>query len=142
MVHALEEIHRALTPAGILIDLRPLMDKSPVEVFSGGEPHPAGVVNQLPEDIANDEAANTSIAKAVEQGRFIQERKDFFPLFYYWDSPEEMQAYVEEEWADFVTIPEEVWRNARSLWSAANASARMRVQVKMMIASLKSVRSF
>jgi len=75
MVHALEEIRRVLAPAGILIDLRPLMDQSPVEVVSNGEAHLAGVVNQLPEDIANDEAANESIEKAAGQGWFILERR-------------------------------------------------------------------
>ena len=32
MVHALEEIHRTLRPGGLLIDLRPLLDRWPVEV--------------------------------------------------------------------------------------------------------------
>jgi len=135
MVHALKEIHRALAPGGILIDLRPLMDLSPVEVVSVSQTiNLAGVVNQLPEDIANDEAANKAIEKTAEQGWLILERRVFFPFSYYWDSPEEMQAYVEEEWADFVTIHESVWRNVHSLWATANASGRLRVQVKMMIA--------
>jgi hypothetical protein len=138
MVHALKEIQRVLASAGILIDLRPFVDKSPVEVVSGGETHLAGVVNQLPEDIANDEAANKSIEKAAEQGWFILERREFFPFSYYWDSPDEMQAYVEEEWADFVTIPAEVWRNARSLWAASDGHGQLRVQLKMLIARLKA----
>jgi len=134
MVHALNEIYRVLAPAGTLIDLRPLMEGSPVEVVSEGQTYPAGVVNQLPEDIANDEAANQSIEKAAGQGWFTLERSDFFPFSYYWDSPDEMQAYVEEQWADFVTIHESVWKNARSFWAAAGTKGRLRVQVKMMIA--------
>jgi hypothetical protein len=140
MVHALQEVQRVLAPAGILIDLRPLMDGSPVEVVSGGKTHLAGRVSQLPEDIANDAAANKSIEKAAEQGWFSLERREFFPFSYYWDSPEEMQAYIEEEWEDFVTINDDIWRNVRSLWAAREGNGRLRVQVKMMIARWKVVK--
>lgn len=137
MVHALNEIHRVLAGDGILIDLRPLMDQSPVEVVSGSKIHLAGRVSQVPEDIANDEIANKSIETAAEQGWFILERREFFPFSYDWDSPDEMKAYLEEEWADFVIIHETVRRNARSLWAAAGTNSRLRVQVKMMIAKWK-----
>jgi hypothetical protein len=137
MVHALDEIQRLLVSGGRLIDLRPLMDQSPIEVVSGSRVQFAGVVNQLPEDIANDEAANNAIAKAAEQGWFNLERRELFPFSYAWDSPEEMQEYVEEEWSDFVTIDEEVWRNIHSLWAVAGAGAHLRVRVKMVIARWK-----
>ena len=80
MVHALNEIHRVLVGGSILIDLRPFADQSPVEVVSGRQTHLAGRLDQLPEDIANDEAANQAIAKAAEQGWFTLERKQFFPF--------------------------------------------------------------
>jgi hypothetical protein len=140
MVHALNEIQRVLVGGGILIDLRPLMHGSPIEVVSGSRVRFAGVVNQLPEDIANDEAANDAIARAAEQGWFSLERKEFFPFIYSWDSPEEMQEYVEEEWSDFVTIDEEVWRNIRSLWAVADAGALLRIKVKMLIARWRVVK--
>jgi hypothetical protein len=141
MVHALNEIHRVLASGGILIDLRPLVDLSPVEVVSGSKTVSlAGRVSQLPEDIANDEAANKAIAKAAEQNWFIQELEAFFPFFYCCDSPEEMQAYVEGEWADFVTISEEVWRNVRSMWAIADAEGLLRIQLKMMIARWRVVK--
>jgi hypothetical protein len=140
MVHALDEIQRVLVEGGILIDLRPFMDQSPFEVVSGSKILLAGRISQLPEDIANDEAANRAIAKAAEQNWFTMERKEFFPFIYSWDSPEEMREYIEEEWADFVTIDEEVWQNIRSLWAVADAGALLRIQVKMMVARWKVVK--
>jgi hypothetical protein len=140
MVHALKEIHRVLAGGVILIDLRPLIDLSPIEVVSVREAKLAGVVNQLPEDISNDEAANKAIAKAAKQNWFTLERKEFFPFIYSWDSPEEMREYIEEEWADFVTIDEEVRQNIRSLWAVADAGALLRIQVKMMVARWKVVK--
>ena len=141
MVHALNEIHRTLVSGGILIDLRPFVDLSPVEVVSSSPPRLAGRVNQLPADRANDEAANTAIARAGEQNWFIREREAFFPFFYYWDTPEEMQAYVEAEWTDFVTVDGEVWRNVHSMWAEAGADRLLRVQLKMMIARWRAVKS-
>jgi hypothetical protein len=133
MVHALDEIRRVLARNGILIDLRPLADRSPVEVVSASETRRAGLVDQLPEDVAKDETANRSIAQAEKRNWFTREREEFFPFNYYWDSPKEMQEYVEGEWADFITIDEKVLQNARSMWSVANADARVRMPLKMLI---------
>jgi hypothetical protein len=133
MVHALDEIRRVLARNGILIDLRPLADRSPVEVVSASETRRAGLVDQLPEDVAKDETANRSIAQVEKRNWFTREREEFFPFNYYWDSPKEMQEYIEGEWADFITIDEKVLQNARSMWSVANADARVRMPLKMLI---------
>ena len=139
MVHALSEIRRVLVRDGILIDLRPLLEHAPVEVVSASETRHAGMVDQLPEDHAGDEAADRSIAHAEKQGWFIKEREEFFPFNYYWDSPKETQEYLETEWSNSVTVDEEVWRNTRSMWAVANADARVRLQLKMLIARWKKV---
>ncbi len=133
MVHALNEIHRVLVPDGMLIDLRPLADRWQIEVASAHEVKEAGRVTDAPEGLEDDRAANESMAKVEAQGRFIRKREEFFPLFYYWDSPNEMKEYVDEEWADFTTIDEETWKNIRSIWAVANADARLRVRVIMLI---------
>lgn len=137
MVHALNEIHRVLAPDGVLIDLRPLAGNWPVEVASNREVKAAGRVSDMPTGLEDDQAANRSVAQAASQGRFAREREEFFPFFYYWDSPNEMQDYIEEEWADFITIDENVWKDIRSLWAVADADARLRVRVKMLITRWK-----
>lgn len=133
MVHALGEIRRILVGDGLLIDLRPLLEHAPVEVVSASETRIAGTVDQIPEDRASDEAADRAIAQAEAQGWFIKEREEFFPFNYYWDSPKETQEYLEAEWSNSVTVDEEVWRNARSMWAVANADARVRIQWRMLI---------
>ncbi|MFZ5903040.1 MAG: hypothetical protein ACOYZ8_05780 [Chloroflexota bacterium] len=133
MVHALGEIRRVLLRDGILIDLRPLLEYAPLEVVTASETRLAGTADQLPDDRAGDEAANRAVAQVEGQDWFIKEREDFFPFNYYWDSPTEMQQYLEAEWSNSVTVDEEVWRNVRSMWAVANADARVRIQLKMLI---------
>ncbi|MEW6027866.1 MAG: hypothetical protein AB1554_00125 [Chloroflexota bacterium] len=133
MVHALGEIRRVLLRDGILIDLRPLLEYAPLEVVSASETRLAGTADQLPDDRAGDEAANRAVAQVEGQDWFIKEREDFFPFNYYWDSPTEMQQYLEAEWSNSVTVDEEVWRNVRSMWAVANADALVRIQLKMLI---------
>ena len=137
MVHALHEIHRLLAPNGILIDLRPLADNWPVEVASNREIVKAGRVDDLPVGLEDDKAANESIARVAAEKLFIHEQEEFFSFFSSWDSPKEMQAYIDDDWADFVSINEAVWKNIRSTWAVADADARLRVRVKMMIAHWK-----
>jgi hypothetical protein len=133
MVHALEEIRRVLMPNGKLIDLRPLADGWPVEVISRREHREVGRVTDLPAGLEDDAAANQSMATAEQRGWFHRERQETFPFYYYWDSPSQMQAYVEDEWADFIDVSQEVWRGIRSQWATADADARLRVRVKLLI---------
>jgi len=133
MVHALHEIHRLLAPGGILIDLRPLADNWPVEVKSNRETMKSGRVDDLPAGLEDDKAANESISHVSAEGLFVHDQEDFFSFFYYWDSPKEMQEFIDDDWADFIRIDEEVWKKIRSMWAVADADARVRVRVKMMI---------
>ena len=134
MVNALGEIRRVLVPDGILIDLRPLLEHAPVEIVSARETQIAGTVDQLPEDRASDVAADHAITQAEQQGWFVKEREEFFPFNYYWDSPKEAQEYLEAEWSNSVSVDDDVWRNARSMWAVANADARVRIRWRMLIA--------
>ncbi|MEK6751177.1 MAG: hypothetical protein AABZ00_02840, partial [Chloroflexota bacterium] len=53
--------------------------------------------------------------------------------FYYWDTPSEMKKFMEDEWEDFEKLEEDVYKKTGSLWASANADARVRVRVKMLI---------
>ncbi len=137
MVHALSEIQRVLAPDGILIDLRPLADRWPIEVASRREAREAGRLTDLEIGLEDDRAANESMHQAESQGWFLREREEFFPFFYYWDSPNEMREYLDEEWSDFMAVDEEVWKTIRSMWAVADADARLRIRVKMLITRWK-----
>ncbi len=142
MVHALREIHRLLAPNGILIDLRPLADNWPVEVASNREIIKAGRVDDLPVGLEDDKAANEAMAHVAAEKLFIQEQEEFFSLFYYWDSPKEMQEYIDDDWADIISLDEATWKIVRSTWAVADADARLRVRVKTMITRWKKLGDF
>jgi hypothetical protein len=133
MVHALQEIHRVLVSQGTLIDVRPLAGNWPVEVVSGRTAQEAGRVSDLAAGLEDDAAANQTLAEAAKQNWFRRESEELFPFNYYWDSPDEMKAYIDEEWEDFIDISPEVWKNLRSLWTVGGAEARLRVRLNMLI---------
>jgi hypothetical protein len=139
MVHALNEIQRVLAPNGILIDLRPLAGSWPIEVASAREIKEAGHASDMPAGVEDDQAANQAVQQAAEQKWFRREREEFFPFFYYWDSPNEMKEYIDDEWEDFISVDEDTWMSIRSMWAVANADARLRIRVKMLITRWKKI---
>jgi hypothetical protein len=136
MVHALHEIHRLLVGDGVLIDLRPQLEGSPFQVVADRQARLAGQAQELPSELENDLAADRAIAEAVQQGWFIKEQEGSFILYYYWDSPDELQEYVESEWSNYAAIPLEVWRNLRALWQGQGS--RVRLDLRMLISRLKA----
>lgn len=137
MVHALDEICRVLAPGGILIDLRPLEDSWSVEVVSGAGWQAAGRLSDMPIGLADDAAANQAMSEAQSRGWFSKEKEGEFGFFYYWDTPSEMKKFMDEEWADFEKLEDDVYRRAAALWAKSNADARVRARVKMHIAAWK-----
>jgi hypothetical protein len=137
MVHALSEIRRVLVPDGILIDLRPILDHWPIEVASAREIHDTGRMLDFPPGLADDHAANQSMADAEHKGWFIREKEQFFPLFYSWDSPSELEEWIAGEWHDFIGLDDKTKQETRSAWASADADARVRVKVQMLIARWK-----
>ena len=139
MVHALHEVRRVLVSQGTLIDLRPLAGNWPVEVVSGRSAQEAGHVSDLPSALEDDAAANQAIAESASQGLFRRQSEESFPFHYYWDSPNDMKAFVEEEWQGFACVTDEVWKAVRSLWISEGAQARVRVRVNMLISRWEKV---
>lgn len=135
MVHALGEIRRVLLPNGILIDLRPLQDRWQIEVISAREVRETGRVQDFPSALADDEAANRAVLQAAGNGWFSRDREEFFPYYYTWDTPSEMEEWIVEEWSDFISLDEETKRATRSAWALGDADAQVRVRVKMLITS-------
>ncbi len=140
MVHALDEIERVLAPGGVLVDLRPLLDRWSVEVAWAGGYEEAGRATDLPEPLADDAAANAAVAQFAASGRLQREREETFSIYYYWDTPKEMESYIAEQWDDVISIDESVWKNLRSRWAGAAADARPRLRVKMSITRYRKER--
>jgi hypothetical protein len=133
MVHALDEIRRTLKLNGILIDLRPMLSNWSVEVSSSTGYQLAGRLNDMPIGLADDEAAFKAMREVESHRWFIKNKEEEFAFFYYWDTPSEMKEFMETEWEDFEKIEEDVFQQTKSLWAIANADARVRVRVKMLI---------
>src|SRR5512146_2417921 len=126
MVHALREVHRVLAVGGLLVDLRPLLDRWPIELASSAEQREIGRASDLSEPLADDAAANAAMADGYGSGQWIREQQDEFPLFYYWDTPGELQDYLSEEWSDVISVEDRVYRDLKSAWATANPDARVR----------------
>jgi len=133
MVHALDEIRRTLKPNGILIDLRPVSSNWSVEVSSSTGYQLAGRLNDMPIGLADDEAAFKAMREVESRRWYIKEKEEEFTFFYYWDTPSEMKEFMETEWENFEKMEEDVFEKTRSMWAIANADARVRVRVKMLI---------
>ena len=130
MVHALSEIHRVLTPGGLLLDLRPISGDTPLEVVRPGRsPELAGYYDE-PSDHPDDVAANNAVARAVRRGLFQRERDGSFRFAYYWDSVDEMRAYVKEKWTA-TRLPGPVSRKARRLMAPGDGRVRARVNMNI-----------
>ena len=95
MVHALEEIHRLLRPAGTLIEIHPSLEGPPlVEVRSNGR---LSFVEDDPgfdyaDDLRQAEAAVTSV---VDRGMFVLEDRSRFELRTHAGSIQELRDHWE-----------------------------------------------
>ncbi len=134
MVHALQEIQRVLAPGGLLVDLRPLLDRWPAEVAWADDFEEVGRATDLEGPLSDDAAANAVMDALASAGDLLREQQETFPLFYYWDTPKEMREYITGEWDDVIAVKDDVWRDLGSLWARSGADARVRLRVKMMIA--------
>ena len=137
MVHALGEIHRVLVSDGILIDLRPIADSWAIEVFSARETRETGRVTDLPLGLEDDVAANQAMRDVKSKGLFKRESETFFPLHYVWDTPSEMEKWIDEEWTDFISLDDEARLATRSAWALGDGDSRVRVRAKMLITRWK-----
>lgn len=95
MVHALEEIHRLLKPAGTLIEIHPSPEGPPlVEVWSNGG---LSFAEEDPGfDYADDlRQAEAAVASVVDRGMFIFEDRRRFELRTHAGSVEELREHWE-----------------------------------------------
>lgn len=95
MVHALEEIHRLLKPAGSLIDIHPVAVSSPIEIHQGEK---IDLVSNLTvrQWCTDFQQADSALAEIVQKGLLIVERAEVFDSLIYYDSPAEMRVALKE----------------------------------------------
>ncbi|MFQ6616835.1 MAG: hypothetical protein ACE5HZ_08765 [Fidelibacterota bacterium] len=138
MVHALKEIWRVLVPSGTMVDLRPLGGHRPLDIVSDGKAKLAGRIDRtghLSDDLASQEA----LAQTVRKGLFRQESEQFFEFPYVWDSVQEMEAYVKENWTDNRIRPRSVLDRAHRLLASSGDHAKVRIRTKMVIGRYRKI---
>ena len=140
MVRALAEIQRVLVPGGILIDIRPLSDRWPIEVASTRGLKETGHVDDLPVQLKADRASNEALKEVESRGWFRREQEELFPFCYSWDTPSEMEKFIAEDWSDFIQLSDPAKHATRSTWASADADARVQVKVQMLIAHWKVIK--
>ena len=140
MVHALVECWRVLRGDGRLIDLRPHVSGWPVEIVS---PDTRILVGQLDDKagIRDDIAADIAISKAIRRGWFEVENEAFFEYAYYWNSVDEMNAYIETEWSNLVAVQGNVLSEARRLVQLTSEPVQIRIRRTMLIGSYRKLKA-
>lgn len=130
MVHALEESWRVLTPDGYLLDTRPLSGDMRLEVIADGQATFAGLVDDSAW-VTDDEATNLAVETVIQKGLFLKEEATNFIFFDYWDTLEQLRAYIQEKWED-THIPETVIHSAEDLIKHSEGKTRVRTSLKML----------
>jgi SAM-dependent methyltransferase len=121
MVHALEEIHRVLTPRGVLADLRPSRwadsrDRRAVlpRVYgvANGEEILVGRLEK--ENLADHLAADRAVQWVLRRGFFTLQSTETFPFRFYFRTLAVLDDYLSTYWTNS-TLSESTRRRLQSL---------------------------
>lgn len=125
MVDALCEAHRVLTPAGVLIDVRPVMAPIAVEVVIANRAAWEKAVESYsaPEDNA---AADSAAQHVVSRSWLVFEKSLRFDFDIYCDSDFELRAYVEARKLRGAQIPYDELEEQRRRFGAQAQEVRLR----------------
>jgi hypothetical protein len=132
MVHALERIWEALRPGGLLVDVRPVAARWPLEILADGQGIRAGRVDDSP-NVADDHAADTAIRTAVRRRFFRPIARATFPFDYVWDSVAEMSEYVTANWEGCAVLQPDLLERAYRLERGSHGEKRVRITMRMIL---------
>lgn len=120
-MRALRNIHSALRPGGVLLDLQPAR-RSRLELhLPDGQILVAGEIDESPGYAALD-AALDALRTVVEEGLFALETEREFQYVYHFDGLDEWQEHMAENWHRARVSPQLV-KSARELLAAYPAGA-------------------
>jgi hypothetical protein len=95
MVHALEEIHRIVKPAGSLIDIHPVAEPSPIEIHQRGRIDAVGALS-VRQWCVDFQEADSALATVTGRGLFALEQGSVFDSLTHYGSAEELGTSVKE----------------------------------------------
>ena len=148
MVHALEEIHRLVKPTGILIDIHPVAEPSPIEIHQGEKIERVGDLS-VRQWCSDYQYADEALTEIVQRGLFMVERESMFNSLTYYDSTTEMRTDWKEAIDKFArdaqsineSLPhaEAMAERAEELMQAAANGAELVVGERVHISRLKPI---
>lgn len=148
MVHALKGVQRLLKSNGVLVDMHPVAEASPIEIVQGGRIEVAGdlMVRQWFTDY---QQADMALAEAIQLGFFFVEREGLFDSMTYYDSVEEMRTSLKRSFGKFARdaqavdedLPqaEALAARADELMRKAGSGAEVRAHERIHISRMKPV---
>jgi predicted RNase H-like HicB family nuclease len=146
MVHALEEIHRLVKPTGILIDIHPVAEPSPIEIHQGEKIEPVGDLS-IRQWCSDYQHADEALIEIKQRGLFMVEREGMFNSLTYYDTVAEMRTDWKEAIDKFArdaqsideSMPhaEAMAERAEELMQAAANGAELVVGERVHISRLK-----
>lgn len=122
MVHALKEIHRLLKPGGLLIDIHPASEPSPIEIHQNENIDLVGHL-KVHQWCLDYQQADNALTEIIQRGLYSLEKKDEFDTLTYYETAEEMGASFKESIHKYA-------RDARSAEEAALHAGRLAAKVE------------
>jgi ubiquinone/menaquinone biosynthesis C-methylase UbiE len=148
MVHALEEIHRLLKPTGVLIDIHPVAESSPVEIHQGGKIDLAGQLS-VRQWCTDFQQADKALTEIIHRGLFATERQSVFDSLTHYDSAGEMRTDLKDSIDKFARDAQSVDEaaphaealaaRAEELMQAAASGAELTVRERVHISRLRPI---
>lgn len=124
-----------LVPSGQLVDIRPQATNPEVEVVLHKSVQIAGHLDDSASEI-DYQAADSAMATMIAHGRFAKQRQKRFTFAYYWQTPDEMKAYIEEVWSSYSVLSPLVVQQAAKL-SPKGHPVQYRIRESVIIADYR-----
>jgi hypothetical protein len=135
MVDALRTVKMLLTPAGCVIDVRPVAVDPDLGVCVGHQVEWLGVLGETDHGIEYRQA-DDAMAYAIETGIFAREAATTFVFYRYADSLADLRAYFVEHWTDAVIDPATATRIEQAV-AAVSGPSRIVVREHVQMARLR-----
>ena len=136
MVDALRESYRVLHVDGILIDLRPLSTRFPIEAVAGADAFSLGEGDGTA-TADDDRAADRAIHEQVRTGLLTPRRHFAFDIHFYWDTTAEMADFLRSGRVPKRVTPAyaDIDAGLRAASDRAGVHTRLRATRRMIIGS-------
>ena len=148
MVHALEEIRRLLKPTGILIDIHPVAESSPIEIHQGGKIDLAGDLS-VRQWCTDYQQADIALTEIKQRGLFALERELIFDSLTHYASATELRTSLKESIDKFARdaqsadedVPqvEALAERAEEVMQAATSGAELIIRERTHISRLRPI---